>query len=83
MFSGSGNYSLALDYYFKMLSLLDDEASVNHDTVSLYPKYAGLYAQIGLCYFNMDNFKALNYYLTGDYKKAIDLLNKAMEEYYL
>jgi tetratricopeptide (TPR) repeat protein/DNA-binding CsgD family transcriptional regulator len=74
IFMKSGNYSLALDYYFKMLKLLDEEASGEHDTVVLYRRYASLYTSIGVCYFNMDNFKSLDYY-----RKSLDAVKKLAE----
>ncbi|MCX6247389.1 MAG: tetratricopeptide repeat protein [Bacteroidetes bacterium] len=72
VFSKSGNFSIALDYYFKMLQILDDAVPLNHDTTSLSKKYAGLYASIGTCYFNMDNnLKALEYY-----RKSLEVVKK-------
>jgi tetratricopeptide (TPR) repeat protein len=74
VFMKSGNFSLALEYYFKMLKLLDDEASGKHDTVFLLRRYASLYTQIGTCYFNMDNFKSLDYY-----RRSLDAVMKLAE----
>ena len=63
LFTASGNYSISLEYYFKMLSMLDAESSTEHDTTSLDNKYAGLYVQMGTCYFFMENLaKSLEYY---------------------
>jgi tetratricopeptide (TPR) repeat protein/DNA-binding CsgD family transcriptional regulator len=72
VFSNSGNFPIALDYQFKMLGILDDEASEKHDTVSLLKRYAGLYAQIGTSYFNIDrNSEALAYY-----RKSFEVVQK-------
>ena len=71
VFMKSGNYSLALEYYFKMLKLLDESISSRHDTVSNYKRYASLYISIGNCYFNMDNFKSMDYYL-----KSLEVVKK-------
>jgi tetratricopeptide (TPR) repeat protein len=66
VFSRTGNYSIALDSYFRMLGLLDDEMAGRPDTVPVYERYMTLYTQIGTCYFNMDNNdKALEYYRKG------------------
>jgi tetratricopeptide (TPR) repeat protein len=62
IFQRSGNYSLALDYLFRMMTYLDKESSGNYDTIAVYRRYASLNTQIGICYFNMDNFKSLDYY---------------------
>jgi tetratricopeptide (TPR) repeat protein len=58
----SGNFSIALEYYFNMLKLLDEE-SVDAKSLSQQKKYAEIYMLIGTCYFNMENQqKALEYY---------------------
>lgn len=62
IFQRSGNYSLALDYFFRMMTYLDKESSGKYDTITVYRRYASLYTQIGICYFDMDNFKSLDYY---------------------
>jgi tetratricopeptide (TPR) repeat protein/DNA-binding CsgD family transcriptional regulator len=63
LFFKSGNYSIALDYCFKLLQLLDDKNIDNQDSISMLDKYVGLYAQMGTCYFKMNNNeKALSYY---------------------
>lgn len=63
LFSASGNYSISLEYYFKMLALLDEEDTREHDKMKLGSKYAGLYVQMGTCYFYQENMtKALEYY---------------------
>ena len=71
VFTRSGNYSLALEYYFKMLNLLDEESAGIHDTIELYRNYASLYTNIGICYFNMDNFKSLDYY-----RKSLEVVRR-------
>lgn len=63
LLNSSGNYSIALEYYFKMLKQLDDESEKAKSDLSLHEKYASLYGQIGTCYFSMENKdKALFYY---------------------
>ena len=57
-----------------MLKLLDDESVDIKDPVALFRKYASLYTQIGLCYFNMDNFKSLDYF-----RKSLDIVKKLAE----
>ena len=71
VFMKSGNYSLALEYYFKMLKQVDEHISSSHDTISDYKRYASLYTCIGICYFNMDNFKSLDYY-----RKSLEVVKK-------
>jgi tetratricopeptide (TPR) repeat protein len=52
-----------------MLKLLDEEPENKANRNSRLEKYSGLYTQIGLCYFIMENNeKALHYY-----RKSIDL----------
>jgi tetratricopeptide (TPR) repeat protein/DNA-binding CsgD family transcriptional regulator len=63
LLNSSGNYSIALEFYFKMLKLLDIELKNDETDIQLKNKYASLYTQIGLCYFSMENKeKALEYY---------------------
>lgn len=63
LFLSSRNYTLALDYYFRQLRLSDKE---NKPTDTACLSYAGLYSQIGLCYFSMNNTdKALTYFNNG------------------
>jgi tetratricopeptide (TPR) repeat protein len=79
IFQKSGNYSLALDYLFKMLTLVDQETTGRYDTVSVMRRYASLYIQIGICYFNMDSFKSLDYYLKS--LDAVRMLSGIDPEY--
>lgn len=63
LFSTNGNYAISLEYYFKMLQMLDDEASAAPGNISLNSKYASLYVQMGTCYFYVENLiKAREYY---------------------
>lgn len=72
LFSGSGNYSISLDYYFKILNLLDAEAAEDHDIRSVMIRYSNTYVTIGTTYFNLENnVKALEYY-----GKALDQINR-------
>jgi len=64
----SGNFSMALEYYYKMLKLLDEETRKSKQDISLKLKYASLYSQIGLCYFNMEKKE-----------NALDYLTKSLE----
>ena len=71
LLNSSGNYSLALEYYFKMLKLLDEESSKTDFEIKQKTRYASLYAQIGLCYFSMEKQKkALEYFA-----RSLDLCN--------
>jgi len=64
LFTSSGNNSLALKYYFKMLELLDIEMSNETKNSKQQNKYSELFLSIGTCYFKMENWdKALEYYL--------------------
>ncbi|MBK6344840.1 MAG: tetratricopeptide repeat protein [Bacteroidales bacterium] len=66
LFSGSGNYSISLEYYFKMLNLLDVEAAGEQDVSSILMRYSNTYVTIGTTYFNLENnIKALEYYRKG------------------
>ena len=68
LLNSSGNFSIALEYYYKMLKLLDQEDADGGNGLALKNKYASLYTQIGLCYFSMEKQeKALEYY-----KKALE-----------
>jgi tetratricopeptide (TPR) repeat protein len=67
----SANYALALDYYFKILTLLDEDLAGQNDSLSVYRRYVSIYVQIGICYFNMDNFKSLEYF-----RKSLDAIRK-------
>ncbi len=59
----SGNFSISLEYYFKMLKLLDETQGKYGSKTSLQEKYAILYGDMGTCYFKMeDKEKALSYY---------------------
>ena len=59
----SGNYSIALEYYFKMLKLLDEETRNNKISISAQKKYVSIYSKLGTCYFSMENKdKALTYF---------------------
>lgn len=63
LLNSSGNFSIALEYFFKMLKLLDQEVVTKENDLALKNKYASLYTQIGLCYFSMEKQeKALEYY---------------------
>jgi len=63
IFYSSGNYPISLEYYFKMLQLLDDQVADNQDSTTIQNKYIRLFTQIGTCYFNMNYYdKALTYY---------------------
>ena len=72
LFSASGNYPIEIEYNFKMLKILDNEAVPKHDTLELLIKCIELYIQIGTCYFNMDNnTKALAWY-----QKCLEIVQK-------
>jgi len=65
LFVQSRNYTLALDYYFRILRLVDRDQSQKTDKCLVY---ADLYSQIGFCYFSIAN--------TG---KALAYFNKSIE----
>ena len=72
VFLKSGNFSIALDYQFRMLGLLDDGIARTKDSVPLLVQYAALYADIGFSYINIDKFSdALIYY-----KKSFTVVEK-------
>jgi len=63
LFIASGNFSMALEYYFKMLNLLDETPKKENNKTEIQKKYNTLYIAIGTCYFKMgNNAKALDYY---------------------
>lgn len=63
LLNSSGNFSLALEYYFKMLKLLDEESGKTDFDIKQKTRYASLNAQIGLCYFSMEKQeKSLEYF---------------------
>ncbi|PKP04263.1 MAG: hypothetical protein CVU14_00540 [Bacteroidetes bacterium HGW-Bacteroidetes-9] len=77
LFTQSGNYSLALQYQFKMLKLLDDQTLVEYDTLELEKKYASLYTDLGTTYFHNENpSKCLAYY-----QKANNLVKSLSKRY--
>jgi len=59
----SGNFSIALENYFKMLHILDNHPANQKSTSEIFVKYAELYHNIGVAYFNLENYeKAYEYY---------------------
>jgi tetratricopeptide (TPR) repeat protein/DNA-binding CsgD family transcriptional regulator len=78
LLNSSGNFSLALEYYYKMMKLLDDKSRKNRNEISIKIKYASLYSQIGLCYFNMEKKEnALEYFTKSlELNRAIYTLDK-------
>ena len=59
----NGSFSLALEYYFKALKILDAEAHGMQDELSVDKKYTDVFMLIGTGYFRMESFdKALQYY---------------------
>lgn len=59
----NGSFSMALDYYFKALKILDEEARATTDQLSVEKRYTEIYVLIGISYFKMESFdKALQYY---------------------
>lgn len=68
----SGNFSIALEYYFKMLKLLDETKLIVENNIPWKIKYINLYSQIGTSYFSLNNEdKALTYY-----NKSLELCRK-------
>ncbi len=68
----SGNFSIELENYFKMLKILDEKLSQNHDSTEVMKQYAELYLLVGRTYFNLENQeKSLSYY-----SKSMDFCNK-------
>ncbi len=66
LFSGSGNYSISLEYYLKILNLLDAEAAGAPESRSILSRYSSTYVTIGTTFFNLENnTKALEYYRKG------------------
>ncbi|MDR3266333.1 MAG: tetratricopeptide repeat protein [Tannerella sp.] len=60
----SGNYHTAIDYYFKMLNLLDEEKKQN-ESILIKNEYATLYKNIGACFAIIDTEKGLDYFRKG------------------
>lgn len=68
----SGNFSIELENYFKMLKILDQKSSQNPGSIEVMKEYAELYLLIGRTYFSLENLeKALSYY-----SKSMDFCNK-------
>lgn len=68
----SGNFSIELENYFKMLKILDEKSSKNYDSTELMKQYAEVYLLVGRTYFNLENQeKSLSYY-----SKSMDFCNK-------
>lgn len=60
-FTDTRNYSVALEYAFRMMTLLDDRED-KEDSSEIDKQYIGLYTAIGIIYFNLGNFdKSLDY----------------------
>lgn len=63
LLNASGNFSIAIEYYFKMLKILDEETRKNKTDLSAQKKYVTIYSKLGSCYFSLENKdKALNYF---------------------
>ncbi|MDY0026481.1 MAG: tetratricopeptide repeat protein [Lentimicrobium sp.] len=77
LFTQSGNYSLALQYQFKVLKLLDELTMKAYDTLDIEKKYATLYADFGSSYFYNENpSKGLDYY-----KKSYEIIKSLNQRY--
>ena len=64
----TGNFSFALDYYFKMLKILDEEMRKGRNLIETRKKYESLYKDIGTC---------MGIYVK-DYKTAIIYFRKSL-----
>lgn len=77
LFTQSGNYSLAQQYQFKMLKLLDEQTNSEYDTLIVDKKYASLYTDLGTTYFYNENpLKGLSYF-----QKANNLVKSLTRRY--
>jgi tetratricopeptide (TPR) repeat protein len=82
-FFNSKNFSLALEYNFRLLKHIDEAyLEKNPDSLIFKNLYSQLYSQIGLCYFNIENpDMALAYFNKGltaaeeRYKEDPSMLN--------
>ncbi|WP_280672835.1 MULTISPECIES: tetratricopeptide repeat protein [unclassified Dysgonomonas] len=68
------NYSFSIDYYFKMLNILD-EANEQDKNIDLLKKYTSLYRNIGVCMTVTDIQKALSYF-NRSLQKAEEIYSK-------
>jgi tetratricopeptide (TPR) repeat protein/DNA-binding CsgD family transcriptional regulator len=77
LFSLSGNYSLAQQYQFKMLNLLDDEMRVTRDTLKVGMRYVDLYNDLGTTFFYNENpSKGLTYF-----QKSFELARSLQKQF--
>lgn len=77
LFTLSGNYSLAQQYQFKMLNLLDDDMRVTKDTLKVGMRYVDLYNDLGTTFFYNDNpSKGLIYF-----QKSFELVRSLQKQF--
>ncbi len=70
-FTNTRNFSMALEYTFKIMNLLENDNRIEISFLAK-KKYIALYISIGIIYFNLDNLeKSLNY-LTLAEKLALE-----------
>lgn len=66
------NFSPALEYYFRVLKILDEETLAGADSPDLDKRYADICILIGISYFKLESFEnALHYYT-----RCLDLCRK-------
>lgn len=69
----TGNPSKALEYYYKILKILDSKKSGKKEESAIFDSYSEVYVMIGLCYMDMEYYdKALLYY-----RKSLDACREA------
>ncbi|MDL2257093.1 tetratricopeptide repeat protein [Bacteroidales bacterium OttesenSCG-928-I14] len=66
----TGNYPIAIEYYFKMLNMLDDKGS-SSDDLYIKSEYESLYKRIGVCMTWIDIDKSLEYFF-----KSLDIVKE-------
>lgn len=77
-FTDTRNYSVALEYAFKMMTLLDNRED-KEDTPETGKQYIALYTAIGIIYFNLGNFDKSLDYLRQAEKIALDYYKSNVE----
>lgn len=72
LMTSSGNFTIALENYFRMLKILDEKSQKKSGDLEVMKQYAELYLLIGKTYFSLENQeKSLSYY-----SKSLDFCNK-------
>lgn len=77
-FSNTRNYSMALDYSYRIMNLLENKSS--QDDIVTKGQYIAIYTSIGIIYFNLNNMEKALDYLRRAEKLALENYAKDKKE---